>query len=80
MIKLMVSVYDKVAKEHGEIVLVNNKEVAERFFRQQVLNKVQNPDDYELYIHGFYDTENGTISPFDCDDILIKPILHPLGD
>lgn len=79
MTKLMVSVYDKVAKEHGEIVLVNNKDVAERFFRQQVLNKVQNPDDYELYQHGYYDTETGIV--FDLkNDIRFNPKHQPLGE
>lgn len=79
MTKLMVSVYDKVAKEHGEIVIVNNKEVAERFFRQQVLNKVQNPDDYELYQHGLYNTETGVISDLSCD-MVIKPTFQELGE
>lgn len=79
MIKLMVSVYDKVAKEHGEIVMVNNKDVAERFFKQQVLNKVQNPDDYELYQHGYFNTETGVV----CDlkeDICLKPTFQELGE
>lgn len=81
MKKLMVSVYDKVAKEHGEIVFVHNKDVAERFFRNEVLEKVKNPDDYELYQHGFYDSETGVITPIDENvDIVLKPILQPYGE
>lgn len=78
MIKLMVSIYDKVAKEHGEIVILNNPGVAKRFFNSQ-MSKVHNPDDYELYAHGYYNTETGIITDL-INESCFKPDVIDLGE
>jgi len=63
--KLLVSLYDRATEAYAPVMTVNTRNEAIRSFRQAV-NDPQtpihnNPTDYELYVVGQFNDQNGEI-------------------
>lgn len=58
------SIVDQVADEFGPLFGAKNDDVAVRQFKQLLASeRVTNPADYELWIIGKFDAEEGTFTP-----------------
>lgn len=62
---ILCSIYDSIAKEYSNPYIVKNIEVAKRDFSYQMRKNVicDFIKDYKLCIVGYYNPENGEITP-----------------
>lgn len=78
---IIAAVKDKTMKEMLQPIFVHNHDEAKRFFAYQLNSNPiwkDNPDQFELYDLGLFDTETGNIigndEKFESD---ISPVIHP---
>ena len=72
---VLVSIYDKKAKDFGPIYTAKNPAVATRDFTtacQENPNYKKYPEDYCIVAIAEYDTETGTIKPFEKPKVLAE--------
>lgn len=66
MIFKIVAVFDGAIQGYGTPFFIQSDNAAVRSFKNEVNNSgspfASNPDDYELYVVGAFDTEDGSIS------------------
>lgn len=67
---VLCSIYDRVAQEHTEPKMFANEPCARRWFQQTMKETHFEPEDFELWFIGEFDSVTGNLIP--CDRELLE--------